>query len=199
MDISKLRTRKEIPAYVRSLGLTDTWVEVGVQRGFYSRVLLEFCPELKKLILVDAWRNLGKEYRDTANVSNAEHEKRLAICKRNLAYWDKAGKLEYLRMTSLDAAKTIEAESLDFVYLDADHSYRAVTDDIKAWFPLIKWGGVIAGHDYIDGQVNNSEFGVKRAVTEFAKSNRLEVYRTTQIEPFPSWIIRKERRKCRRH
>src|SRR5574343_10315 len=49
---------------------------------------------------------------------------------------------------SLDAAKQIDNNSLDLVYIDAEHSYNAVIFDIRAWLPKIKIGGIISGHDY---------------------------------------------------
>lgn len=49
---------------------------------------------------------------------------------------------------SQDAVKKFEDNSLDFVYIDAEHSYKAVKEDIKEWMPKVKSGGIIAGHDY---------------------------------------------------
>lgn len=53
-----------------------------------------------------------------------------------------------LRMTTLDAATQFADRSVDFVYVDADHSYDAVKQDIHAWLPKMKDGGILAGHDY---------------------------------------------------
>jgi cephalosporin hydroxylase len=68
-----------------------------------------------------------------------------------------------IRMTSLEAANLYADNSLDFVFIDADHSYEGVISDIKAWFPKVKVGGHIAGHDY-----NEIDWpGVVKAVDEF--------------------------------
>lgn len=53
-----------------------------------------------------------------------------------------------IRMTSLEAAKLYEDESLDFVFLDASHKYKDVKEDMEAWYPKVKQGGIFAGHDY---------------------------------------------------
>ena len=70
-----------------------------------------------------------------------------------------------LKMKSLDAVSKFEDSSLDFVFIDGSHEYEDVKEDIKAWLPKIKPGGVLAGHDYyVDGP--DWKPGVKRAVNE---------------------------------
>ena len=70
-----------------------------------------------------------------------------------------------LRMESLDAASEFEDGSLDFVFIDASHDYENVIADIVAWYPKVKEGGVISGHDYPTWE------GVKKAVNEYFKWN----------------------------
>lgn len=60
------------------------------------------------------------------------------------------------RMTTLEAAKLYEDHSLDFVFIDAQHTYEAVTEDIKAWLPKVKSGGILAGHDIFHGPVRRA-------------------------------------------
>jgi predicted O-methyltransferase YrrM len=62
---------------------------------------------------------------------------------------------------SIEAAKQFENKSVDFVFIDAAHEYEDVQNDIEAWLPKIKTGGIIAGHDYIPTYP-----GVMRAVNE---------------------------------
>ena len=50
-------------------------------------------------------------------------------------------------MLTDEAAKLIDNESLDFVFIDADHSYKGVSNDIKTWFQKVKKTGLITGHD----------------------------------------------------
>ena len=63
---------------------------------------------------------------------------------------------------SVTVAKSYRDSSLDFVFIDADHSYQSVKNDLHAWFPKLNNRGVFAGHDY--GDPTN---GVKQAVDEF--------------------------------
>ncbi|KAH3766052.1 WD repeat domain 60 [Pelomyxa schiedti] len=55
-----------------------------------------------------------------------------------------------LRLTSEQAAKLIPDDSLSFVYIDARHDYSSVLQDLSLWYPKLKRGGVLAGHDFID-------------------------------------------------
>jgi hypothetical protein len=66
------------------------------------------------------------------------------------------------------AASRFEDNSVDFVFIDADHEYESVKKDISAWYPKVRSGGVIAGHDFHDGGL-----GVQRAVREFFISFQL--------------------------
>ena len=57
-------------------------------------------------------------------------------------------RVETFRMESLAAAQKLQEQSLDFVYIDACHDYCSVFEDIDAYWPLVKPGGIMAGHDY---------------------------------------------------
>ena len=61
---------------------------------------------------------------------------------------------------SWDVSRIFKDESVDFIWVDADHHYESVKKDIDYWYPKLKKGGIIAGHDY-------TEEGVRRAVWEF--------------------------------
>lgn len=84
--------------------------------------------------------------------------------------------IKKVKMTSVDAAKMYQDGSIDFVYLDADHSYESVLQDIDAWRSKVKKNGYIAGHDM------NIE-GVERAVKE-RFGNNYKTYSDT------SWAVK---------
>ncbi len=67
-----------------------------------------------------------------------------------------------MKGTSLEFSKLVADKSLDLVYLDAQHAYSSILEDIKLWLPKIKSNGTLAGHDYGVGLHD----GVKRAVDE---------------------------------
>ena len=50
----------------------------------------------------------------------------------------------------MQAVDLFQNESLDFIYIDARHDYKAVWDDLEAWFPKLRKGGLFSGHDYVD-------------------------------------------------
>ena len=89
-----------------------------------------------------------------------------------------------IRMTSIEASKLYEDNSLDFVFIDASHEYEDVKEDILAWLPKVKVGGILAGHDY-----DNFE-GVNRAVDEIFDINDLDlseycyIYKKQNMEKF---------------
>jgi predicted O-methyltransferase YrrM len=66
-------------------------------------------------------------------------------------------------------------EILDFVFIDANHSYAAVTEDLMHWTPAVKSGGLVAGHDYNGVGDQTHHFGVKRAVDEFCLREKRKV------------------------
>jgi hypothetical protein len=89
-----------------------------------------------------------------------------------------ADRIETRRMPSLEAAGEFTEGSCDFVFIDASHEYRDVLDDLAAWYPKVRSGGVLAGHDY-------HWPGVARAVREFARANGLKRPRKTEL----CWVI----------
>jgi predicted O-methyltransferase YrrM len=81
--------------------------------------------------------------------------------------------INYYKLKSIDASKLYEDQSLDFIFIDADHTYEGVMNDLIHWYPKVKFGGVISGHDYFYGPEGEDWGGVKRAVDEFF-SNKIE-------------------------
>lgn len=111
---------------------------------------------------VDTWaggKNLPKDL---------SPEDRLARFKANVARNVPDPFVEAIWMPSLEAAATFGDDSVDLVYLDADHRYEAVRADIAAWWPKVKPGGLLMGHDYGPGSP-----GVMRAVEERFRDGRV--------------------------
>src|SRR3990167_166244 len=116
-------------------------VEVGVAFGGYSDVLMKSNPDMK-LYGVDSYTTY-KGYKDYALNSTMRKLKEDAH-----ALLDKYPNYTFVEKFSMDAVKDFEDESLDFVYIDANHGEPYVTDDITQWAKKVKSGGVVSGHDY---------------------------------------------------
>jgi hypothetical protein len=189
-SLAHVPARDELPAVLRRRQLVGIGVEVGVKLGKFSEFLLVRWPG-RKLISVDPWLAADPgEYVDHANVPQDQHERFYRETCTRLGKF--GGRSEIWRKTSLEAARRVDDRTLDFVYLDARHDYDSVKEDLEAWFPKVRPGGIVAGHDYADGSFPSGEFGVKRAVDEFFAGLGLPVFQTrgnSPVEMFPTWIV----------
>lgn len=188
--LEEVSTRDEIPELLNRRRLIGSAVEIGVKRGRYSEQLLERWRG-QRLISVDPWRAADPvEYVDRANVPQEEHDRFYEEAVARLARF--GARSEIWRMASLEAALLVGDASIDFVYIDARHDYSSAAADLAAWYPKVRAGGILAGHDYADGRFPQGDFGVKRAVDEFAASHGLHLHVTfapSFVEMFPSWLI----------
>jgi predicted O-methyltransferase YrrM len=133
-------------------------VEIGVDKGYNSKNML-LALSIKKLYLIDpytSWVSNGKK------LDYASFEK----TKKMLRNFE--DKIEIIKKTSEDAINDIP-DGLDFVYIDGNHDYEYVKKDIKMYYPKIKEGGVIGGHDF-----NATSLGVVKAVTEYFGFEKLQ-------------------------
>ena len=108
----------------------------------------------------------------------------IAICSARL--W--GSERVQLQLHTLDAER-LPHHSLDFVYLDARHDYDSVMSDLAEWHDRLRPGGVIAGHDYVDGDFVDGLFGVESAVNEFFGARGLRVRATFADPPWFSWWV----------
>lgn len=158
--------------------------EVGVFTGQLSKRLLG--RDDLTLYMVDSWKEHDKESEYTK--SGDYHGQLSQTYQDNLYQYTKdvvsfAGeRAKVVRKDSLIAAADFEDESLDFVFLDADHTYSAIKADLAAWMPKVKSGGWLGGHDY--DHPNFPSWGVKQAVDEMELSVELDADFTwfTKIE-----------------
>lgn len=185
----ELEAREFLPHLLNRLQLTGTGVEVGVKEGGFSEHLLTHW-EGKRLVSVDPWLEFpNTEYIDSSNATQTMQDERYRnTIKRLLPF---ASRSVIWRLTSREASELVEDNSLDFCYLDGDHRYEAIREDIQCWFSKVKPGGFLAGHDFIpDGKYNFGVFGVQRAVYEFLQEKRLPLLLSKE-KPFQSWFVMK--------
>lgn len=147
-------------------------VEVGVHEGLFAEALLETLEMLtlpvRQYTLVDRWAEMPSSlYDEQGEGTGIEHAARLAKATARLAQrWP--SKVRFLQVESATAARWLsnDGEKADLVFIDARHDYDSVWDDLQAWWPVVREGGLFAGDDY---EIARSDVvGVKRAVDEFA-------------------------------
>lgn len=132
--------------------------EIGVERGEYSEILLQANPNVF-LVLVDAWRAY-KAYRD--HTRQEKLDRFYEETQRRLAPF--TDRVLYMRGFSMNAVDGVEDESLDFVYIDANHDFINVTQDIYYWSKKVRKGGIIAGHDYVKRKNEAAHVHVKQVL-----------------------------------
>lgn len=159
-------------------------VELGVQRGCFSEAIIKKTNP-SKLYLIDCWENQDpNEYDDIANVSIEDQQKNHLTVMRKFKNYQN---VEILKSFSIPASFLFDDNSIDWIYIDANHSYEAVKEDIKHWWPKIKKGGFLTGHDYVIWP----GFGVVNALNEFLIENNLSLYMLTTKDSFNSWAVQK--------
>ncbi len=164
--------------------------EIGVLAGKTSRALLEALPALH-LTMVDAWEPAapGSRYAasgDEAAAKSAEalrEDMRRAIQVTDFA----AARRRVLRGASVEMAALVADDSLDFVFLDAEHTREAVLEDLAAWWPKVRAGGLVSGHDW--DNPDGPAWGVREAVEEFLGTH--EPGAEADLGPDCTWYVTK--------
>lgn len=132
-------SRDDLPQFFVEMGF-KVGAEIGVAKGEFSEKIAQAGLAL---YAVDPWQSY-KDYEDTRGQARLdflyEHTRRV------LAPYPKC---KVIRKTSMEAALDFDDESLDFVYIDGNHQFKYVAEDLTEWSKKVKKGGVICGHDYI--------------------------------------------------
>jgi uncharacterized Rossmann fold enzyme len=141
--------------------------EIGVFTGSLSRLLLDR-PDVH-LTMIDSWAGDGKDYIGDSGdwhsrLSQAQQDGYRKSAESVAAEF--GARARVMPMSSNEAVHFVPDASLDFVFIDADHSYEGCKRDIEMWSRKVKPGGLLSGHDY--GNKDFEDFGVTRAVDEFA-------------------------------
>jgi hypothetical protein len=168
--------------------------EIGVAVGDFSEGILRVARP-NKLHLIDPWRHIDKaDYLgDENNTDDAQGEQRYAAVKSRFAPAIDTGQVVVHRAYSYDVAEQFPDEYFDWVYVDADHTYRGCLTDLELFDRKVKRGGLILGHDYTnEATALRFHFGVVDAVNEFVGLRDYHLAALT-MEPFPTFVIAKDR------
>ncbi len=143
-------------------------VEVGIGYGFHARHILEN-TNIEKLTLVDPSRWYPNDGFAEDVLNNGGFEELVSKIKTMLSPWE--NRYTWLRKCSTEVTEEeIPSESVDVVFVDADHSYEAVKADLEFWWKKVRKGGQLLGDDY-----NSCHPGTTKAVDEFAIKNNLQI------------------------
>lgn len=147
-------------------------VEIGVYKGALSRHICKTCRHIVEYYAIDPWSSksnlTGRFLQKTEDDWDGYYKKVLSWMPYCRAY-------KVIRMTGVEASTLFPVKFFkgffDFVYIDSSHYYEDTLNEIKAWLPLIREGGLMGRHDYGD-QVRPEHAGVKKAVDEmFGEEN----------------------------
>lgn len=186
------KSREEIiPNILNANKLDGIGVEIGVFKGEFSKHILNNWGGT--LYMVDPWRELD-DYIDSSNHKN--HGSAYSETMESIKGFEDRAIM--IRALSSQAVDLFEDESLDFIYIDGNHSYNSVKEDMELWYPKLKKDGLFAGHDYLrldwsippfaengidkhiwsnggSGELNYAGiFGVNPAVEEFCRERNIK-------------------------
>jgi len=154
-------------------------LELGTRYGQSARIWLDVIPGLE-LVCVDPYQAYHR-------TNQAEQEKVYRDAQANLAEYRNVA---LLRMTSRMAVPSFEDGSLDFVYIDGDHTFDEAVQDIIQFVPKVRTGGLVMVHDYCHFRLS----GVIQAVDAYTHCHRIEPwYVTRDYEPTAFWQRGSER------
>lgn len=186
-----MRPHSQLVVSLLKDNLHSVIAEVGVFRGMFTVDLLSRLPGITKYYCIDPWE-LYDDHLATLQRNSCErtvsHENIFRQFKKKIEPW--RSKVVIIRKMSQDALVNIPDDSLDAVFIDANHSYEYTKADILGWTPKVKVGGLISGHDIVDkgkakGVVRAVPFGVEKAVKELLPGYQMNAHANVW------WIIKR--------
>ncbi|OGM55877.1 hypothetical protein A3F62_01480 [Candidatus Woesebacteria bacterium RIFCSPHIGHO2_12_FULL_44_11] len=147
--------------------------ELGVRNGQNFDLMIKHHPQLA--VAVDIWRDDANTAHNDAGFSQTALDRQYQNFTKRMR-----GKpfVRIYRGYTDQASAHFPNNSFDFIYVDADHSYNGCLMDLQNWYPKVKKNRFLIGDDYRNDLVNpRVDFGVVAAVNNFAKDNKLTVYR----------------------
>ena len=190
--------------------------EIGVLAGDFAAHTLRRWHGCERYLMVDPWLHLDSAEYNLNIYQNEELMNRALDAARKAN--NKNAAIEVCRNFSTACAPMHPDGSFDYVYVDARHDYASAMEDIRAWWPKVRRGGILAGHDYVDAieggnsgmdwavQVDGSRDHLGRAVQGAVDDFAAEVNRQVFVvyeerhdnmdilkdyPNHPSWLIRK--------
>jgi SAM-dependent methyltransferase len=173
-----IQNRDDFPAFLNNLQLTNQWAELGVAKGAFSEHLLKY-GKCNCLWSIDRWA--GDRGHD-----NTEAE----LVRKRLAPFQYRSRV--MQTTFQRASHQFQDEFFDFIYIDGyAHTGQDAGQTLREWWPLLRKGGIFAGHDYhqnwpltvteVDAFVLEKDLHLSVTLEQWKKGSNI----------FPSWWVRK--------
>ncbi len=145
------------------LGKRTVGAEIGVYKGGFGEFLLPHC---KRLYLVDPWYRLKSFWGGAGTETKENSSVRAFIDILNVYESDiESGRVHVILDFAIPFMKSLQDKSLDWIYLDASHSYASTKQELESALNVVKAGGFIIGDDY-DADPASNQHGVFLAVNE---------------------------------
>lgn len=173
--------------FIRDNDVKDV-AEVGVWKGEFAMSLLLECPSIRSYLMVDSWRHL-EGWNKPFNLTDAEFAEIYQQAIHNTEF--ARDKIRVLKGTTLEVRSQIKDNSLDFIYVDGDHSLRGIVIDALSMWPKLRAGGVLAGDDFTDTVWQHSSEFEPSLVNPFMRYFADAVGEELHILPHGQYFIRK--------
>jgi predicted O-methyltransferase YrrM len=181
----RMSRHKELLHLWRDLGYTRI-AEIGTEMGRYAEEICRAIPGVH-LTCIDPWQAYDR-YADHVDQTRLDHFYHVA--QERLA---KYPNVTLMRAASLEAVQHFDPGTLDVVFIDGNHHFDYVVRDIIAWAPIVRSGGMVAGHDYKpEGQERVPiPFGVIPAVNGYVEAHKISPVYILRGDKCPSfaWIV----------
>lgn len=143
--LSNSTSRVELWKQVLEIKQVKTMLEVGVWKGDFTEQILQACGAIERYYMIDPWANLP-DWNKPFNVAPQMFDEIYLEAMRKTAF--ASGKIVTLRGRTKEVIDEIPDRSLDFAYIDGDHTLRGITIDLMKVLPKVKEGGIIGGDDF---------------------------------------------------
>jgi hypothetical protein len=194
LDTCRIVERASLGNLLNRQELKGEGVEIGTHRGDFAKAFMDRW-EGRQLHCIDPW-SIPPGYEHQATFlpdQGSDREADYQHCQNVLRVH--ASRITYHRTLSSIAAETFELQSriqfLDFVYLDGDHDYAPFCQDLLLWYPLIKPGGILAGHDFLCPGEPDGSWGrfIQPALINFCSERNLTIHMIQEYNQPWSWYI----------
>lgn len=172
--------RADLPQFFIDMGYT-TGAEIGVYKAVYTE---KFCAAGLRMFAVDGWRAYD-EYNELGRNVQRRQDFLYGHVQRVLSKYPSS---TVIRKSSMEAVVDFPDESLDFVYIDANHTLKYVIEDIYEWSKKVRNGGVIAGHDYAETNIIKVKIAVHAYARAYGIKNWYVLGEEKRTERYSSWF-----------